>query len=286
MIRARRGKVPRRLLIGLGAFAILAYALPPFLWIMLGSVTPEAVANADQAWSSARAIQYFPHPTLQNYVDLFTNSPFLLYLRNSVIVAGGTMLLAGAVGSLAAYGFVRFRFFGRRALLISMLMAYMIPSVVLLVPLLVIFRRLGLTDTYPGLILAETTNSAPFVMLLMINYFATLPVELEEAAQVDGCGRLQTFLRIVVPLAVPGLVAGAMFAFIAAWNHFLFAYLFTSTNDTKTLPVILRQMALGEPAVWGTSTSAAVLTTLPVALLFFAFQRLLIGGLSAGAVKG
>jgi multiple sugar transport system permease protein len=282
-----RAPWPTRIALALGVAAVLVYSLPPFIWILIGSITPEATPDANAAWSSTRVVQYLPtHPTLRNYASLFNDSPFLLYLRNSVIVASGTMLLAGAVGSLAAYGFVRFRFFGRRTLLVAMLMAYMIPSVVLLVPLLVIFRSYGLINTYGGLILAETTNSAPFVMLLMINYFAALPVDLEEAAQVDGCTRLQTLLRIVVPLAVPGLVVGCLFAFISAWNHFLFAYLLTSTNDVKTLPVILRQMALGEPAVWGVSTAAAVLTTLPVAVLFFAFQRLLIGGLSAGAVKG
>jgi ABC-type glycerol-3-phosphate transport system permease component len=279
-------RLPGQLAFGLGAAAVLAYSLPPFIWIFIGSITPEATPDANTAWSSARAAQYLPTPTLANYVSLFSESPFLLYLRNSVIVATGTMALAGAVGSLAAYGFVRFRFFLRRTLLVSMLMAYMIPSVVLLVPLLVIFRSYGLVNTYVGLILAETTNNAPFVMLLMINYFATLPADLEEAAQVDGCGRLQALLRIVMPLAIPGLVAGCLFAFITAWNHFLFAYLLTSTNDVKTLPVILRQMALGEPAVWGVSTAAAVVTTLPPAILFLAFQRLLIGGLAAGAVKG
>lgn len=281
-----RRRIARGAWIVLGSFLILAYTLPPFFWIVVGSFTPEAIPDAQRAWSSARSIQYFPEPTLQNYADLFGNTPFLLYLRNSIVVATGTMALAGLVGSLAAYGFVRFRFAGRRSLLVAMLLAYMIPSVVLLVPLMVIFRKLGLIDTYAGLILAETTGVAPFVMLLMINYFAALPVELEEAAQVDGCTRLQALVRVVIPLAVPGLVAGCLFAFIAAWNHFLFAFLFTSSNNTKTLPVILRQFALGEPAVWGVSTSAAVVTTLPVAILFLLFQRLLIGGLSAGAVKG
>jgi multiple sugar transport system permease protein len=195
------------------------------------------------------------------------------------------MCLALLVGSLGAYGFARVRFTGRGPLLTAVLMAYMIPSVVLLVPLLVIFRTYGLTNTFPGLILAETTNTAPFVLLLMINYFATLPRELEEAAQVDGCNRLQTLIKIVLPLSLPGLVAGGLFAFIASWNNFLFAFLFTSTDSTKTLPVIMRLFALGEPAVWGVSAAGATLTTLPVALLFLLFQRMLISGLAAGAVK-
>lgn len=174
---------------------------------------------------------------------------------------------------------------GRGPLLVGVLMAYMIPSVVLLVPLLVLFRTYGLINTFPGLILAEATNAAPFVLLLMINYFATLPKELEEAAQVDGCSRLQTLFKIVLPLSLPGLVASGLFAFIASWNNFLFAFLLTSTESTKTLPVIMRLFALGEPAVWGVSAAGAMLTTLPVAVLFLIFQRMLIGGLAAGAVK-
>jgi multiple sugar transport system permease protein len=277
----------RSALIVLGAVAILVYSLAPFLWMLIASITPEVRPDLSRPWVSTRAVAYFPsEPTLQNYVELFRNVRFGTYFRNSVIVATGTMLLALVVASLGAYGFVRFRFVGRGPLLTAMLMAYMIPSVVLLVPLLVILRSYGLINTFPGLILAETTNTAPFVLLLMINYFSSLPRELEEAAQVDGCGRLQALVKIVLPLSIPGLVAGGLFAFIATWNNFLFAFLFTTTDATKTLPVIMRLFALGEPAVWGTSAAGAVLTTLPVALLFLLFQRMLISGLAAGAVKG
>lgn len=270
----------------IASLAILAYALGPFLWLAIASITPEARPDTGGVWLSGRAVEYFPDaPTLQNYSSLFSNLPFAIYFRNSTIVATGTMCLALVVGSLGAYGFVRFRFRGRAPLLVSILMAYMIPSVVLLVPLLIIFRTYGLINTFPGLILAEATNTAPFVLLLMINYFSTLPRELEEAALVDGCNRLQILLKIVLPLSVPGLVAAGLFAFIATWNNFLFAFLFTTTDATKTLPVIMRLFALGEPAVWGISAAGAVLTTLPVALLFLLFQRMLISGLSAGAVK-
>jgi ABC-type glycerol-3-phosphate transport system permease component len=252
----------------------------------IASITPEIRADASKPWMSGRAIEYFPdQPTLVNYLHLFQNLPFGIYFRNSVIVATGTMLLALTVGSLGAYGFVRFRFKARAPMLLAMLMAYMIPSVVLLVPLLVIFRTYGLNNTFPGLILAESTNAAPFVLLLMINYFSTLPKELEDAAMVDGASRMQVFRMVVLPLSIPGLVAGGLFAFMAAWNNFLFAFLFTTTEATKTLPIIMRLFALGEPAVWGISASGAMLTTLPVALLFLFFQRMIISGLAAGAVK-
>ncbi len=286
-MNAKTSSLVRSASLGLGSLAILAFSLAPFLWIFIASITPEVRPDLSNPWLSVRKVEYFPaQPTLQNYHDLFRNVPFTVYFRNSAIVATGTMILALVVASLGAYGFVRFSFRGRGPLLVTMLMAYMTPSVVLLVPLLVIFRNYGLINTYQGLILAEATHTAPFVLLLMINYFSSLPQELEEAAQVDGCGRLGALVRVVIPLSTPGLVAGGLFAFIATWNNFLFAYLFTTTDRVKTLPVIMRLFALGEPAVWGVSAAGAILTTLPVALLFLLFQRMLMSGLAAGAVKG
>jgi ABC-type glycerol-3-phosphate transport system permease component len=276
----------RRAGIAVGAAVVLLYSLAPILWLLIASLTPEH-APSTHVWDSARAVVYFPrNPSLENYGALFETVPFGLYFRNSLIVATGTMVLALTLGSLAAYGFVRFRFRGRGQLLSATLMSYMIPSVVLLVPLMVLFRRYGLINSFPGLILAEATLTAPFTLLLMINYFSSLPVELEEAAQVDGCTRLGALLRVVLPLAVPGLMAGGVFAFIMTWNDFLFPFLFATSDNVKTLPVIMRLFALGEPAVWGVSAAGAILTTLPVALGFLAFQRMLISGLAAGAVKG
>ncbi len=215
-----------RAAIAIGSLVVVAASLLPFIWLVIASITPERTATGADTWSHVRTIQYWPaQPTLANYAALFEKLPFLGYFRNSLIVATGTTLVATTVASLAAYGFVRFHFRGRAQILFGLLMAYMIPSVVLLVPLMVIFRSYGLMNTYPGLILAESTLAAPFVLLLMINYFSSLPRELEEAAMVDGCTRMGALVRIVIPLAAPGLVAGGMFAFIGTWNHFLYAYL-------------------------------------------------------------
>lgn len=276
----------RRAWVALGAALILIYSLGPLVWIAVASVTPER-QSTQGVWESNRAVNYLPaHPTWANYRALFDTVPFATYFRNSAVVASGTMVIALTTGSLGAYGFSRFRFRFRGPLLGATLMTYMIPSVVLLVPLMVLFRRYGLINTYPGLILAELTNTAPFALLLMINYFAALPRELEEAAQVDGCTRVGALIRVVLPLAIPGLLAAGLFAFIMAWNDFLFAFLFATSDQVKTLPVIMRLFALGEPAVWGVSAAGAMLAALPVAALFLLFQRLLISGLAAGAVKG
>jgi ABC-type glycerol-3-phosphate transport system permease component len=272
-----------------GVALILLYSLGPFVWLGIASITPglKQVTNFSQLAEGASRIQYFPRePTLSNYYQLFQNVPFGTYMRNSTIIATGNLILSMTVACLGAYAFVRFRFAGRNSLLVAMLTAYTIPSVVLLVPMLVIFRSYGLNNTYLGMILAESTGSAPFVLLLMINYFSTLPRELEEAAQVDGCGRLKILWRIVLPLSLPGVVAGGLLAFIMSWNDFLFAYLLTSTNDVKTLPVIMRQFAQGEPNIWGVSAAGAMLSALPVAVIFIVFQRMLMSGLAAGAVKG
>jgi ABC-type glycerol-3-phosphate transport system permease component len=282
----RRGRPSRYWSIA-GAAAILLYSLGPFLWLFIASITPELKGDFSRPKLLNRQIVYFPtDPTIQNYIDLFTNVPFTTYLRNSTIISTGNMILSLTVACLGAYAFVRFRFAGRNSLLVGMLVAYTIPSVVLLVPLLVIFRTYGLNNTHLGMILAESTGSAPFVLLLMINYFSTLPREIEEAAQVDGCGRLKILWRIVLPLSLPGLVAGGLLAFIMSWNNFLFAYLLTSTSETKTLPILMRQFAQGEPNVWGVSAAGAMLSTLPVAIIFVVFQRMLMNGLAAGAVKG
>jgi ABC-type glycerol-3-phosphate transport system permease component len=280
-------KTIHHVMIGLGVCTIVMYSLGPLIWIFIASITPELKADFSRAWQSNREVSYFPsNPTFANYFQLFENVPFGTYFINSATIATGNMILTLVVASLGAYGFVRFRFIGRKSILIAILVTYTIPSVVLLVPLLVIFRNFGLNNTHFGMILAEATHTAPFVLLLMINYFSTIPKELEEAAQIDGCSRIKTFWKIVIPISVPGLVAGGLLAFIMTWNNFLFAFLLTSTAAVKTLPVIMRQFALGEPAVWGVSAAGALISTLPVVLIFLLFQRMLMSGLAAGAVKG
>ena len=269
-----------------GSVAILAYTLAPFLWMAIASITPEARHDAG-TWQSGRGIEYLPAaPTLQNYVSLFTNLPFAIYFRNSTIVATGTMILALVVGSLGAYGFVRFRFKGRGPLLVAILMAYMIPSVVLLVPLLVIFRTYGLINTYPGLILAEATNTAPFVLLLMINYFSTLPRELEDAALVDGCSRLRALRRIVFPVSLPGILTVVIFAFSLCFNEFIYAFTFTHSTAQRTLSAgVPNELIRGDVFFWQSLMAAVLIPSIPLALLYNAFLDRFIKGFTGGAFR-
>jgi ABC-type glycerol-3-phosphate transport system permease component len=260
---------------------ILFFVLAPFYWILNIAVTREEKAFT-------QGIHYFPIDlTLDNFFGIFEAVSFARAFANSVVVSLSVTALAIALSVFAAYGFARFNFRGRRLLIVSLLLIYMLPGILLLVPMMVIFRTLGILNTYPALILAESTHAVPFTVWLMTNYFASLPRELEEAALVDGCNRVSAMLRIALPLAVPGIVAAALFVFIAAWNNFLFAFMFTSGEDVRTLPVLLRMFVMGESGVyWGKIMAGAVLTTLPVAAAFLFFQRYLIRGLAAGAVKG
>jgi multiple sugar transport system permease protein len=260
---------------------VFAYCLLPFIWMFVVSI-------AEEHSQFVRELEYIPsHPTIQNYIDVFEVMPFARFFMNSMLVAVATVLLTLSVSVTAAYAFARFQFPGRKIMILAMLLVYMLPSIVLLVPLLVIFKTLGMINTYQSLILAETTHAVPFAVWLLTGAFAALPRELEESALVDGCTPFQALLRIVLPLSLPGIIAAGLFVFIASWNNFLFAFMFTSGEDVRTLPVVTRFFVQGEADFhWGIIMACAVLTTLPVALLFLFFQRYLIRGLTAGSVKG
>jgi multiple sugar transport system permease protein len=277
----RRRKVPQKALTFLGCVLILAFALVPFLWMLNVSITPEQE-------TFARDIQYIPYnATLDNYLNVLEVMPFTHFFQNSTIIAVVTTVLSLLLSVFASYSMARYRFRGRKPLIASLLLVYMLPGVVLLVPLMVIFQSLKLMNTYAGLILAESTHVLPFAIWLLTGYFAALPKELEESAMVDGATPVGALFRIVLPLAAPGVVAAGMFAFIASWNNFLYAFMFTSGDETRTLPVAMRFLVGGESDFyWGGVSAAAVMTTVPVAAVFLLFQRYLIQGLTSGSVKG
>ena len=226
--------------------------------------------------------------TLQNYVDLFWITKFGYYFRNSIIVASGATLLAISVGSLAAYALSRFKFLGFALYMRVILFTYMLPSVMLMIPLYILAVDVGLQDTLVGLIIANSTSALPFTIWLLRSYFATIPIELEEAAMIDGCGRFRAFYRVVLPLALPGIIATSLFAFTAAWNEFLYALVFINTDELRTLPVGLNSWIGGGDSqmdVWSMLLAAAVLTTAPVLVFYGLIQRHLVVDLSAGGTK-
>lgn len=265
----------------MGACLILFFTLAPFVWMSMISITPESGLFA-------QGVQYLPkNPTLVNYFNIFKVINFGRAFGNSVIVALATTLLAMSVSVAAGYAFARFDFPGRNVLTVGLLLIYMLPSIVLLIPMLAIFKTFGILNTYTALVLAESTHAIPFAIYLLTNFFVTVPRDLDEAALIDGCSRLGALVRVVLPMAIPGVIAAALFVFIASWNNFLFAFMFTANEDVRTLPVLLRGFVGGEAGIfWGQVMAAAVMTTLPVAIVFLVFQRYLIRGLAAGAVKG
>ena len=279
-MRTRRRHAEAVGLVISGALVILLVLLPFYLLLSVSFVPEQNLFG--------RSAQFIPRDvTLDNYVTLFEALPFAKFLRNSTIVASSTVVLTLLVSVPAAYSFARFRFRLRAAMMTSLLMIYIIPAVVLLVPLLILFKQFSLLNTFQGLILAESMITAPFAIWLLISFFAALPRELEYAALVDGCSPLGALIRVVLPLSLPGVVAAGLFVFITTWNHFLFAFLFTAGDDVKTLPVLMRSFVRGESGIfWGTIMASATLTTLPVAAVFLFFQRYLIRGLASGAVKG
>jgi multiple sugar transport system permease protein len=224
--------------------------------------------------------------TLDHYGRVFgTNSPFAGQFVNSAIVGVAVTVVAVAIGALAAYALSRLRFFGRGALARVLVYAYLAPGTMLFIPLFVMMNNLGLRDSLVGLTLSHLTFSVPFAAWLLMGYFRSIPVELEEAAMVDGASRLTALLRIVLPLSGPALVVVAVFAFTLSWNEFLYAFVLIQSPTRMTAPVGLFSYLNGDTTYWGQMMAAATVMSAPPLLLYFFGQRWVISGWTAGAVK-
>lgn len=225
--------------------------------------------------------------TFTNYRDLFIQTNFPIYFMNSLIVAGGATALSLIIGGLGAYSLSRFRFFGLGAFSLLSLVCYMLPDVLLVIPLYIYVVKLGMVDTLISLIIANTAFTLPLTLWFMRSYFNAIPSSLEESAMIDGCTRFQAMRRVTLPLALPGLVSVGVFAFNHAWNEFLFALVFTSSETNKVLSLGLATW-IGQDNLysWGMLLAGAVLVTIPVVVFYLLVQRNLITGLSEGGVKG
>lgn len=230
--------------------------------------------------------------TLYNYTsilygDLASSITFMTYFKNSMIVAILTVLFTLVLATPAAYGFSRVHFLGKRTLIYLILVSQMLPIVLILIPLYITFLKLRLLSTYIGLILPYLMFTLPFSIWMLKGYFDTIPLELDEAAKVDGCNKFQAMWKVILPNIRPGLTATAIVAFIMAWDEFIIALTIMDRDAMRTLPVGIIQSFVGEFAIkWGEMMSASVVTSIPVILIFVFLSRQLIGGLTAGAVKG
>ncbi|MGN0422808.1 MAG: carbohydrate ABC transporter permease [Lachnospiraceae bacterium] len=258
---------------------ILLFILFPFYWTFITSIKPETELYG--------AVTYWPkNITWESYKKLFTTSVnFLSAMKNSFIVAAATTVVSLTASTLAAYAFSRYRFVGRRPLMALFLSNNMFPTVLLLIPLYSIMRNLGLLYTPWALILAYTTFTIPFSVWLLNGFMNDLPLSLEEAALVDGCNRRTAFLKIILPILGPCLVATGVYIFMTSWNEYTFAVMFTNTQS-RTIPVALKSL-IGQLGVqWDLLTAGGIITILPVCIMFFFAQKRLVEGLTAGAVKG
>ena len=271
-------------------YAAAAFAsvviLAPFAWLVISSVAaPADLLTIPLRWIPA-------HASLSRYTDIIfgANSDTVVTFRaamlNSAIVAASSVLISLGVGIFGAYAFARLRFRFQRAILLIFLSTYMLPPIAILISLYLTMVQLHLLDTKLGLILVYCSFITPFVLWIMSGYFRSIPRDLEDAARIDGCSRIGALFRVVLPLARPGLLATALFGFLLAWDEFLYALVFTSSLNAKTIPVAIAEFTGRHAVDFGMMATGGVLASLPPLLIAFMFQRYIVGGLASGAVKG
>ncbi|WP_419992429.1 carbohydrate ABC transporter permease [Streptomyces boninensis] len=271
----------RRTPLNLAAIAVFAVTIFPVYWMAVTAFKPTADINADSP-------VFLPtHLTLDHFRTAVGADGFWLFWRNSLLVTGGALLLSLLVALGAAFAVARMRWRGRRAFVLAVFMAQMAPWEAMLIPVYVIARDAGLLDRLAMLSLVYFMVTLPFTIITLRGFLAAVPVELEEAAQVDGCTRAAAFRRVTFPLLAPGLLATSLFGFITAWNEFAFAnMLIVKNRDDRTLPVWLSSFSNTFGTDWGATMAAATLFALPALALFLVLQRRVTSGFAAGAVKG
>ncbi|MFQ3545929.1 carbohydrate ABC transporter permease [Halobacillus rhizosphaerae] len=252
----------------------------PFLWILLSSVKPLSMLFGDGAF------QWFTaNPTVKSYISVFVNYPFLRYLWNSAVVATITTVYTVFVAAFAAYAIARLDFKGKSVILGVVLSVSMFPQIATISPIYIFLKNLGLTNSYLGLIIPYTTFALPLSIWLLVTFFRKIPFDLEESAKMDGASMMQTYFRIILPLAVPGLFTTAILVFIAAWNEFLFALVINTAESHKTVPVGIGMFQGQYTIPWGEISAATVIVTVPLVIMVLFFQRRIVSGLTSGAVK-
>jgi multiple sugar transport system permease protein len=281
-------KVFRKILLFLITIPVLLFIFSPILWLFFASLSTQVeLFSIPPHWIPQ-------HPTLQNYLDIFFPSlaastvprTFAISLLNSIKIASAVTIICIVIGSLAAYALVRIPFKFNRSIQLGILTTRMIPEVSLILPLFIIASSLQLINKPIVLVITYMSFALPYAIWMMAAFFQTVPVELEEAARLDGCTRLGILFRVVMPISVPGLVSTAMFVFLLAWDEFFYALIFTSTLASKTAPVAIAEF-VGRYSVNITGMMAGgILAALPPMILAFAFQRYIVSGMTAGAVKG
>jgi multiple sugar transport system permease protein len=255
------------------------WTLIPFYWMVVTSLKKH-----DEIYGTTATL-WPQRPTLENYRVLFFETNYFLFFRNSMVVALATTALTVSAASLAAYAIARLDFPGRKLLARGMIYSYLVPQSLLFIPLFAIMVTVGLTNSLTGLTIAHMGFTIPFCTWLLMGYFMSMPIELEEAALVDGCTRLGVLFRIILPISLPALAVVAFFSFTLSWNEYLYAIVFNSDPHVLTIPTGLSNFVVEDVFFWGPIMASTVLTVMPPLAVYFFFQRWLITGLTMGAVK-
>ncbi len=254
---------------------LLALFLFIFFWMFVSSFKPNLLITSDPP-------VWFFKPTLEHYVEVFRQNPFVKYLLNSLIIAITSVGLSLVIGLPAAYSIAKHK---QTSLALALLVVRMLPGITFLVPLFIVYKRFGLLDTYSGVVITHILTVLPLIMWVMIGFFEDVPSELLDAALIDGCSQLGTMIRIMIPLSLPGITAVAILSFISSWNNFIFV-LILGGSKTMTLPLAVYGFLAYGQVNWGALCAAAAVVTVPVLLLALVVQRYLAGGLTMGAIKG
>jgi ABC-type glycerol-3-phosphate transport system permease component len=273
-------RMSARSLIYGGALLLVCQAAFPFFWMVSTSFKPPAEVFATPP-------TLIPDdPTWDNFHRLFTATNFLVYFWNSLAVSGAAVLLTMAVSAAGAYSLTRYRYPGREKIAGLILCTYMFAPIMVVIPFFILVKKIGIENTRFALVLALTSFCLPFTLWLLRAFFQTIPIELEEAAMVDGASRPRAVAYIILPLALPGIIATSIFTFILAWNDFIFARILIAADELKTLPVGVQDLFHSALIDWGLIMGAGMMITIPALLFFVTVQRYLIRGWGAGAVKG
>jgi len=259
---------------------VLLFVLFPFYWILITSFKSDLQI---QKFDSI----FWPNPwTTEQFETLLFKTPFISWFRNTVIVAVGSTALSVALAAMAGYALARLKFRGAGTITNLLLITYLLPGSLLFIPLYRILTTLGIINTFTALLLTYPTFLIPFATWVMMGYYRSIPVDLEEAAMIDGANRFTAFRRVTLPLAAPALLSVTLFAFTNAWNEFLFAFVFITSENLKTLPVGLQLLVFGDIYPWGQLMAASLMMAIPVVVIYIAAQRYFVEGLTAGSVKG
>ena len=279
-MKAKQLRILKRVMLWILLAVFLIWTIFPLFWLVSTSF------KGDKEILSNNELHLLPQqPTLQHYENAFGKTHFGTYISNSVKVTLISSTLVLAVAIMGGYALARYQLKGKKAIMVIMLASQMVPLITAIIPMFVLYSKLQLIDTLASLIITYTATNIPFCMITMSSFFTRIPVSLEEAAQIDGCNRFQSVVRVVLPVMLPSIVAVFVFAFTGCWNELFYSIMMINSEKLRTIPAGLMNFVQKYDIDWGQMSAAASVTLIPVVVMFFAVQKYIVAGLTAGSVK-